>query len=235
MNELKLVLDDLAADAPLERASWDDVGARSRRHTRRRRRTRLAVAVAAAALLTAAGTAVAVGFDLLRQQERFHAEMPDDPARLGPLVEIASGESWALIAWQSKFGLCLDFAIPGNSPFACGFPVRGAKPPSDRSGAGPPTHAVAGFFSGANLMGGDGKATIFGIAAREVARVEVELGDGRVIEAPVHAAPAQLGADVKFFIVRLPLSTQRLRDEGPVRAYRAYADDGSLIERVEDY
>lgn len=230
MNELTPVLDALAADAPVERQDWDDVRRRSRAHARRRKP--LLAAAAAAAVLAAAGTAVAVGVDLLTQQERFHAEMPDDPERLGPLVEVASGEKWALIAWQSTYGICLDFAIPGNSPFGCGFPVRGAKPVSDRSGSGPPTHAVAGFVSSGNLVGGDGKATIFGVAAGEVARVEVELSGGRVVDAPLHDAPAELDADVKFFIVRLRLPPQGLDRDGPVRAYRAYAGDGSLIERV---
>lgn len=235
MKELELALDELVAGAPVENASWDDVRARSRRRRiTPRGRTRLVTAVAAAALLGLAGTAVTVGLSLLEQQERFHAEMLDDPERLGPLVEITSGENWALIAWRSRFGICLDFAIPGNSPFGCGFPVRGAKPPSDSSGGGAPTHAVAGFVSGGNLVGGDGKGTIFGVAAREVVRVDVELSDGRVVAAPLHDAPAELDADVRFFIVRLPLPPQTLRGKSPVRSYSAYGRDGALIERVED-
>lgn len=199
-----------------------------------RARKRLVLALAAAALLALAGTAVAVGVDLLAQQERFHAGVPDDPQRLGPLVEVASGDDWALIAWKSEVGICLDFAIPGNSPFGCGFPVRGAKPATDASGAGLPTHAVAGFVSGGGLRGGDGKATIFGVAARDVAAVEVELRDGSVVEAPLYDAPPELDLELGFFIVRLQLPPQGLRGDGPVRAYSAYDHDGRLIERVED-
>jgi hypothetical protein len=155
MKELAMVLDDLAADAPVGNASWPDVLARSRR-IRRPRRTRKAVILASAAILIAAlaGTAVGFGIDLIRQQEQFHTRRPDDPKRVGPVVEITSGAQWALLAWRSEVGLCLDFAIPGNSPFGCGFPVRGAKPATDITGSGPPIHAVAGFVSGADLSEG---------------------------------------------------------------------------------
>lgn len=247
MRELDLVLDELVADAPVDRIGWEDVLARSRRGritSSSRPRKRLAIALATIVVLGVAGTAVAVGVSLLDQQKRFHDSAPDDPERLGPLVEVTAGESWALIAWQSKYGICVDFAIPGNSPFSCGFPVRGAKPSSDTSGAGAPTHAVAGFVSGGGLVGGDGQTTIFGVAANEVARVTVELHDGRVIDAQLHDAPPALDAEVRFFIVRLPLRSPEpvkgLQTElypnvvDPVRAYSAYASDGSLIERVED-
>ncbi len=239
MNDLAPVLDELVADAPVGKASWSDVRARSRRRRGRIRsphtgRKQLVVALAAAALLALAGTAVSVGVDLLAQQERFHASVPDDPQRLGTLVEVASGDNWALIAWKSEIGICLDFAIPGNSPFDCDFPVRGAKPATDASGAGPPTHAVAGFVSGGGLVGGDGKTTIFGVAARDVAAVEVELPDGRAVDAPLYDAPPELDVELRFFIVRLPLPPQGLGGEGPVRAYSAYDRDGRLIERVAD-
>lgn len=235
MNELSRVLDELVAGAPVDEANWTDVLARSRNILRPpRARNRLVLAVAVAALLALAGTALAVGVNLLTQQERFHARAPDDPKRLGPLIEIASGNSWALIAWKSEVGICLDFAIPGNSPFGCGFPVHGAKPAADTSGSGPPTHAIAGFFSGGNLVGGDGKASIFGVAARDVAAVKVELRDGQVVDAPLYDAPSELSVDVRFFIVRLSLGKLERRPENPVRAYSAYDRDGRLIERVED-
>jgi hypothetical protein len=239
MNELTAVLDQLVADAPVERADWDDVLARRRRSAPRRRpRKRLILVLAVIALLALAGTAVGVGINLLTQQERFHAEMPNSPHRLGPFVEVASGNNWALIAWQSDSGICLDFAIPGNSPYGCGFPVRGAKEPTDALGAGLPTHAVGGFFSQGNLVGGDGKATIFGVAAHEVAAVKVELRDGRVEDAPLYDAPSDLRANVHFFIIRLPVPNVG-RNWGPgvgspVRAYSAYDRNGNLIERVID-
>lgn len=233
MNELATLLDELVADAPVEKASWTEVVVRSRRiGSPRRARKRLVIALAVVLLLSLGGTAVGVGFDLLRQQEGFHASVSDDPTRLGPLVEVASGDGWALIAWRSEAGLCLDFAIPRNSPFACGFPVPGAKRGSGTSGSG--THAIAGFFSGGNLVGGDGKATIFGAAAPDVAAVKVELGDGRIIEAPLQEAPPELRTDVRFFLLRLTLAQLERGRESPVRAYSAYDRGGGLIERVPD-
>jgi hypothetical protein len=236
MNELATVLDELVADAPVEKANWADVLARSRKvRGPRRGRRRLVLALAVITLLALAGTAVGVGISLLTQQERFHASLRDDPKRLGPLVEIASGDSWALIGWRDVDGrICLDFAVRGNSPYGCGFPVRGAKPATDGSGSGLPTHAVAGFFSGGNLVGGDGKATIFGVAAHEVAAVKIELLDGRVINAPVYDAPPTLKTEVRFFIVRLRPGELERSFENPVPAYSAYDRDGMLIERVED-
>lgn len=235
MNELTTVLNELVADAPVEKASWPDVLARSRKigPTRRAPR-RLVLAIALVTLLGVVGTAVGVGISLLTQQERFHASVPDDPKRLGPLVEITSGDSWALIGWRSEVGLCLDFAIPGNSPFGCGFPVRGAKAATDASGSGLPTHAVAGFFSGGNLVGGDGKATIFGVVAHDVSTVTVQLRDGRVVEAPLYDAPPALKSEVRFFIVRIKPPELERGPENPVLAYSAYDREGMLIERVED-
>ncbi len=240
MNELATVLEELVADAPLERSSWSDVEERSRRLAAGRRRSsrrfakqRLLLVVAALVFLALAGGAVGVGVSLLAQQESYHAGEADHPGQIGPLVEITSGESWAMVAWRSDVGVCIDFVVvPGRSPFGCDFPVRGAKPANDTSGSGPPVHAAAGFVSGAGLVGGDGKATIFGIAATEVAAVKVELRDNRLVETQVFDAPAELGADVRFFIVRLSLP-QRLSDPGRVRAFLAYDKRGDLIERFE--
>lgn len=234
MSDLAAMLDALVGDAPVDKASWADVVTRSRRRPQRVRR-RLVLALAVIGVLALAGTAVGVGVNLLTQQERFHASVPDDAKRLGPLVEITSGDNWALIGWRDEYGrICLDFAIPGNSPFGCGFPVRGAKPATDASGSGLPTHAVAGFFSGSNLVGGDSKATIFGVAAHDVAAVKIELRDGRVIDAPVYDAPAALKTEVRFFITRLSIGELERRAGNPVRAYGAYDRSGTLIERVED-
>jgi hypothetical protein len=101
----------------------------------------------------------------------------------------------------------------------------------------PPVHAVAGFVSGSNLVGvSDGRTTIFGAAAGDVAVVKIELIDGRLIDTQLFDAPPELVNDVKLFIVRLALGALE-RTESPhawygVRAYRAYNGDGRLIERV---
>jgi hypothetical protein len=236
MTELHEALDGLVRDAPLNGANWNDVVARSRRGERRGVPRRLAVATALLALLALAGTAIAVGVNFVRQQERFHAQRPDDPQRVGPLVQVTSGDGWALLAWRSNVGLCLDFAVPDNSPFTCGLPVRGAG--SSAAGTGAPIHAVDGFLSGSSLVGvRDGKATVFGVAASDVAKVKVELADGRLVDTELFDAPTALRTDVRLFIVRLQLgalerTAERGVHESDVRAFLAYDSDGRLIERV---
>ena len=72
MNELTMVLDELVADAPVEKASWPDVLARSRKSRRPRRVSkRLVLALAVITLLALAGTAVGVGVSLLTQPGAF--------------------------------------------------------------------------------------------------------------------------------------------------------------------
>ena len=250
MTDLSAALDELVADAPVAALAWSEVvgrsdGRRERSQRRRRRRRPTVAALAAAAALTIAGTAVGVSvfnLPLLDQQERLHAGMPDDPERIGPLVEVTSDDAWALIAWRSNFGICLDFAIRGNSPWACDFPVRGAKAPTDSSGSGLPIHAVAGQVSGGGLVGGDGKTTIFGVAAADVASVKVELRKRRLVNAPLYDSPPGLDAGVRFFVVRMMLPSippahvangQMLAiADGPVLAYLAFDRNGVLMERV---
>jgi hypothetical protein len=245
VTKLARMLDELAADARLDGASWGDVLAREERlGQRRRRRARVALAAAVAAVLALGGTGVAVGPDLLRQQERFHASAPNDPRRVGPMVEIASGESWAVIAWKTDDGsVCLDYAVPGASPFRCGFRVPGAMDPKDPSLGDLPFQVVDGSpMGGPGLVGSDGMTAIVGVAVPEVAALEVELADGRVVGAPLYDAPRELGLDLRFFVVRVRLPadlsgerTSPVRPLGgvnPLRAFRAYDADGRLIERV---
>jgi hypothetical protein len=236
MNDLRATLDDLARSAPLHRADWADVVRRSRGKRRNARpRKRLLLALAIVVLLAAAGTAIGVSTSLLTQVERFHAELPDDPNRIGPAAEIAGGDDWALVAWQSDNGICLDFAVPGNAAFNCDFPVRGAKPPSNTLGSGPPVHAVGGFISFPGLIGAsDSKASIFGVATREVASVQIELRDGRVLEPRLYDPPPALNAPVKVFISRIDLPPYRPGTGSPVRFYTAFNREGVLIERVRD-
>lgn len=250
-DSIDLLLEDLAAPAESQRPDWDDVLARARVLTQssrsddarrsssdrggKRTPRRLVLALAGAALLVLAGTAIGVGSSLLDQQGRFHATAPDDPDRLSPLVEIASGEKWALIAWKSESGVCLDYAVPGNSAFGCGWRVPGALPPDDPSRGGLPFQVVHGAaLGGGGFVGGDGMTAIVGVAAAAVTALEVEIADGRIIAAPLYDAPADLGVGtLRFFVLRVRLPTEI--DYGranPVRAFRAYDSERRLIARV---
>jgi hypothetical protein len=69
MNDLEVVLDELVSDAPVERASWDDVRMRARRSRRRtavlRRRTAVLAIAAVLAVIVMATPAFGLGDRLL--------------------------------------------------------------------------------------------------------------------------------------------------------------------------
>jgi hypothetical protein len=190
----------------------------------RPRRIRLVLAVAIFVLLSAVGTAVGVGINLLAQQERFDEQrerIPGEPKRIGPLVEVTSAPGWSLVAWRSDSGICLDFVVPQSSGGACGFDVRG-EPSDTADGSAPPAKH---WISGA-VTSGPGAATVIdGVVAEEVARVDVVLSNGRVVHARVIEAPTELQANVDFFLVQVP------GDAGLVRAFIAYEEAGGVLER----
>jgi hypothetical protein len=74
-----------------------------------------------------------------------------------------------------------------------------------------------------------------GVAAANVSRVEVELTDGHRLQAPVYDAPAALGLDLKFFLVRTRPPEYGAPKAGipelPFRAFSAYDPRGRLLER----
>lgn len=191
----------------------------------RPRRTRLVIALAIFVLLAAVGTAVGVGVSLLAQQERFDKQrerIPGEPKRIGPLVEITSGPGWSLTAWKSNSGMCLDFVVPKSSSGGCGFGVRGEPHDTAHPGAPPPKHWISGGTSS-----GPGVGTVVdGVVAEEVARVEVVLADGRILDVPVLEAPPELRGDVDFFLLQVPADSG-----GLVRTFVAYGEEGQVLER----
>jgi hypothetical protein len=74
-----------------------------------------------------------------------------------------------------------------------------------------------------------------GVAAANVSRVEVELTDGRRLQAPVYDAPAALGLDLKFFLGRTRPPEYGAPKVGipdlGLRAFSAYDARGRLLER----
>ena len=74
--------------------------------------------------------------------------------------------------------------------------------------------------------------TIIGLAAADVARAEIELADGRVLDAPLYEAPAQLDVPLRFFIVRFSPPPPRADRRGSaIDVYTAYDREGRLLER----
>ena len=204
-------------------------GARTRPTTRSRR---LVLAVAVLLVLGIVGTAVAVGVDLLTQQEEFHSRYPGgkfEPQPTGSFVYVTRGDDWALIAWKSTRGICLDYAVPGNGASGCGFPVLGSPP--DRVFNQPPPEHVVGYLS--TSLGADAPWAVAGPISANVASVRAELRDGRVLEAETYDAPPKLDTPLRFYLLRVDNDIARApgRPATPVRALLAYGASGDLLER----
>jgi hypothetical protein len=193
----------------------------------RGRLRRVSVLLAAAlALLAVGGAALAVGTDVF---DRFDLRGgPSDPRRLGERYRVASVGDFSLDAWNSTRGICLGVAVDGEpAASGCGMPVVGA-PPDQVVAQPPPTHVI-GYMAG----GTDGwPLWIAGPIAAGVERVEVEIVDGRTFDAPTYSAPAELAGSVNFYVLVLEEYSPSEFRTHPVRAVRAYARDGSLLEEL---
>jgi hypothetical protein len=180
-------------------------------------------AVVVAIAIAAASFAL---YRLAQDEERFGTRT--NLNRIGGRALITRGEPFALVAWKSTRGLCTSLVFAENEVATrCGMPVVGA--PRDTGG---PDHLVVG---GSYQRLPDDDLWFDGVAAANVSRVEVELTDGRRLEAPVYDAPATLGLDLKFFLARTrPPEHWPPKigiPEPPVRAFSAYDEKGGLLER----
>jgi hypothetical protein len=195
-----------------------------------------AVALAAALVLalTGVGTAFAVGArlgDLGAFFEFFDEEAnhPSIPRLIGDRAVITRGEDWAFVAWRSTRGLCTSLVLSEKEEWtSCGMPVVGAP----RETRGREHLIVGGSYQGRP----DDDLWINGVAAANASGVEVELTDDRRLQAPVYDAPAGLGLDLKFFLVRTRPPEGWPPKVGipelPVRAFSAYDARGRLLERL---
>lgn len=162
-----------------------------------RRKKVLVVAAATLCVLALGGVAFGMaGFDWLSQQERADPPIGSDlPQQVGQRVVVASTDDWAVLSWfSSAKGLCLDVAFRGRSATGCGFPVAGAAAerlePSQRK-----------LVAGVGAVQGRGPQTIVaGVAASNVARVDLALADGRTVSTMMYNAPAELPTTLRFFV-----------------------------------
>jgi hypothetical protein len=194
------------------------------------RRSRLAIAAVAAVIAgAAAALAVArlVDEESLRSPDwRVENAYPSTPGLIGERAVIRRGEDWAFAAWRSTRGLCTSLLFPeAEGATSCGLPIVGAL-----RGTRAPEHLVVG---GTLQRRPDDDLWVNGVAAANVGRVEVELADGRRLQAPLYDAPAKLGLDLKFFLVRTrpPQNGAPKGGVPPFRALRAYDAHGRLLER----
>jgi hypothetical protein len=198
-------------------------------------RRRLALATALLLALTGVGTATAFAVgtrlgDLDAFFEFFDEEAndPSIPRLVGDRAVITRGEDWAFVAWKSTRGLCTSLVLSENEGgTSCGMPVVGAP----REFGGEQHLIVGGLYQGLP----EDDLWVNGVVAARVSRVEVELTDGRRLQAPLYDAPAALGLDLGFFLVRTrppegwppTVGTPEI----PVRAFSAYDARGRLLER----
>jgi hypothetical protein len=197
-------------------------------------RRRLALAAALVFALTGVGTAFAVGARLGdRDLDAFfwffdkEGNDPSIPRLIGDRAVVTRGEDWAFVAWRSTRGLCTSLVFSENEGgTGCGLPVVGAGETHGRE------HLIAG-----SLYRGrpDDDLWFDGVVAANVSRVEVELTDGRRLQAPVYDAPAALGLDLKFFLGRTRPPEYGAPKVGipdlGLRAFSAYDARGRLLER----
>jgi hypothetical protein len=195
-------------------------------------RRRLALAAVLVLALAAVGIALGVGarFGDLGASFQLFDEEGNDPSipRVIDDRAVVTGEDWAFVAWRSTRGLCTSLVLPEDQGgTSCGMPVVGAP----RETGGRDHLIVGGSYQGRP----EDDLWINGVAAANVRRVEVELIDGRRVQAPVYDAPAALELELKFFLVR----TRPPRGwppkvgipDAPFLAFRAYDARGRLLER----
>lgn len=141
---------------------------------------------------------------------------------------IARGEDWAFVTWRGTRGLCTSLVFPENEgATSCGIPSVGAS----REGRRPEHLVVGGTYQGRP----DDDLWVDGVVNAYASRVEVELSDGRRVQAPIYDAPPALGPDLKFFLVRTRSpknGTSRTGTPEPLaRAFSAYDAQGRLLDR----
>jgi hypothetical protein len=194
------------------------------------RRTALLVAVAV--LVAGAGSALGVGLsDYLSRQAAVDEQpwTPPEMKAVGARVEVARGADWSFMAWRSTQGICVAYAAGTADRWAraCGF-APGSRPTSQNPSRYLGVLLTAGGEDGAS----DGLGAIVGAVAPSVARVNLELSDGRTLSARTQKAPSPLEVPVRFFLVRSRLDASHTTPPGPrVTSITSYGPDGTRLER----
>ena len=187
------------------------------------RRRRFAIAAVAAVIAIAAAALLA---RLVDDDEGNRSADQNLPLAVGRAV-ITRGEDWAFVAWRGPRGLCTSIVFPESEVATnCGIPDVGASRVGRR-----PELVVGGTYQG--RPGDD--LWVDGVVNAKASRIEVELSDGRRLQAPIYDAPAALGPDLEFFLLRTrppeePAPTMGA-PEPSIRAFSAYGANGRLLER----
>jgi hypothetical protein len=212
----------------------------TRRRTSALRGRRLVLSAAAAVLLLAVPASALAP----KVASWLNGSMdPDAPVATAPDVVIATGTSgvdWKLVATDSDRGLCLvlTYTYDGDQfvDGGCGgwgediYGVPNASPLGHGT-AGQTLHWVEGTPGGSSSAGLT-RAIVKGVAAKDVASVELMLQDGRVVEANLIEQPDGIAEPVNFWWAELQRHVEgQQRTEPPVHALVARDATGRVLER----
>ncbi|HEY7280631.1 MAG TPA: hypothetical protein VID47_03460 [Actinomycetota bacterium] len=172
---------------------------------------------------------------------------PDAPVPIAADVPIASGiagSPWTIVATQTTQGLCVYIRVHtsegtgGSGGCGWGTDIYGSP------GATPHEYGAGGqvlhWIEGTNGSGFDAsvdRRIVHGVAAEQVAAVDLVLADGRVMPADVVPHPAGIDAPLSFWSAVLPAEvagvdlTGAEDDVTPVHELIARDADGSVLER----
>jgi hypothetical protein len=218
---LKAALEEVVPPFVQAPRQWDDVLVRAR--IRRERRDWRRASIVAVALIVIAVPSLAIGATALFREFPRPDDVRDEPVRIGPREEIATGQAgdvhWRLVAFRSDRGLCvgLDFggALQASSA-SCG-----ARRPAAVSA---PTVDYIG--RGAN------RTWFYGTAAKRAANVILVLRNGARIAAPIYPSPQSLALPFDFYVATVPGAVASAAGGSPVRLVIALDEAGRAIGRA---
>jgi hypothetical protein len=178
-----------------------------------------------------AGTAIAasagLGDSFFGLLDRDAERSADLPRLIGGRVELAAGSDWSFQAWRSTRGICTALVFADDEGTSgCGYSVIGA--PGDSVHTQPePTRAVVGETYRSQTAG----LWITGVGSDDVARVEVSLRDGRMLEADTVKGSATLDVPLTFFVVHTEArDSDPAPPESALSEIRAYSASGNLVD-----
>jgi hypothetical protein len=168
----------------------------------------------------------------------FHVWGSDEanrPKQLGPGFAVATTDDSTAFAWIDPRGICITISIHDHAEGeGCGMPVIGA--PRDSKSSQPPPRQVVGVV--ATSPGIDDTSTyVVGPASRSVARVTVEVRDGRVLDTQTLRAPNRLKTPLRFYAIQIPNVQPTQAAPGaevisPIKTIRAYDAAGLQLGSV---
>lgn len=192
------------------------------------RRLRRVLLISALVSTLATGTAVALSTtDFLGEQARVEqrAWAPPELVRVGERIEITRGVDWSFMAWTARDATCVAYAAGSATHWVsvCG---RAA----DNTNVGPRGSQYLLAYSAMPRTEGvsDRRGAVFGATSADVARVDVELVDGRVVPTATNVG-AGLDTSARFFIVRETLEQRPF----PATSLTFISTAGDVLERFK--